>query len=170
MGLSIGDACAATGLSADTLRFYERIGLLDRVPRDDIESVRPGRLTVAEGALGEWQVGTVTVTLEPSGLQFTDDARDDLVVWESPAERAFVVLDRRQQGEHVVLGRVAFLADDLLAVGEQLARERLALARRNRVRCGCGWSCTRRSWVSFRRWDENCRISYRHIDTVTTYR
>ena len=28
MGLSIGDACAATGLSADTLRFYERIGLL----------------------------------------------------------------------------------------------------------------------------------------------
>ena len=34
MGLSIGDACAATGLSADTLRFYERIGLLDRVPRN----------------------------------------------------------------------------------------------------------------------------------------
>ncbi len=34
MGLRIGDACAATGLSADTLRFYERIGLLDRVPRN----------------------------------------------------------------------------------------------------------------------------------------
>ncbi|MQA98507.1 MAG: MerR family transcriptional regulator [Streptosporangiales bacterium] len=32
--LGIGDVTARTGLSADTLRYYERIGLLDPVPRD----------------------------------------------------------------------------------------------------------------------------------------
>ena len=67
------------------------VWVLDQVPRDDVESVRPGRLTVAEPALGEWQVGTVSVTLDPTGLRLTDDARDGLVVWESPPERAFVV-------------------------------------------------------------------------------
>lgn len=33
-GHSIGDAARATGMSADTLRYYERIGLLHRVLRD----------------------------------------------------------------------------------------------------------------------------------------
>ncbi len=67
------------------------VWLLDQVPRDDVEGVRPGRLTVAETALGEWQVGSVTVALGPTGLRLTDAARDGLVVWESPEERAFVV-------------------------------------------------------------------------------
>lgn len=34
MGLSIGEASARTGLSADTLRYYERIGLLGRIARN----------------------------------------------------------------------------------------------------------------------------------------
>ncbi|GAA4901593.1 MerR family transcriptional regulator [Streptomonospora salina] len=32
-GLSISEAADRTGLSADTLRYYERIGLMDPVPR-----------------------------------------------------------------------------------------------------------------------------------------
>jgi DNA-binding transcriptional MerR regulator len=32
--MTIGDVAARTGLSVHTLRYYERIGLLDRVPRD----------------------------------------------------------------------------------------------------------------------------------------
>lgn len=32
--MSIGEAARATGLSADTLRYYERIGLLPRIARD----------------------------------------------------------------------------------------------------------------------------------------
>jgi len=32
--LAIGDVAASTGLSVHTLRYYERIGLLDRVERD----------------------------------------------------------------------------------------------------------------------------------------
>ena len=35
MGLSIGEASEHTGLSPDTLRYYERIGLLGRVARND---------------------------------------------------------------------------------------------------------------------------------------
>lgn len=34
MGYSIADTCSRTGLSADTLRYYERIGLLRRVARN----------------------------------------------------------------------------------------------------------------------------------------
>ena len=34
MGVGISDAVAQTGLSADTLRFYERIGLLGPVARN----------------------------------------------------------------------------------------------------------------------------------------
>ena len=67
------------------------VALLDRVPRDDVEGVRPGRLTVAEPAVGQWSVGSVAVSLSEEGLRLTDVSRDDLVVWESPPGKPFVL-------------------------------------------------------------------------------
>lgn len=65
--------------------------LVDRVPRDEVDAVSPGRLKVAEGAIGSWSVGSVDVELSAEALRMTDPARDDLVVWESPAGTSFVV-------------------------------------------------------------------------------
>ncbi|MEO7148743.1 MAG: MerR family transcriptional regulator [Rhodanobacteraceae bacterium] len=42
-GLSIGGAAKACGFSADTLRYYEKIGLLPRVVRDAGDRRRYGR-------------------------------------------------------------------------------------------------------------------------------
>jgi len=67
------------------------VALIDRVPRDDVDTVSPGRLTVAQGAAGSWSVGVVEVELTEQSLRVTDSSREDLVVWESPPGSAFVV-------------------------------------------------------------------------------
>jgi alpha-glucosidase len=64
---------------------------VDRVPRDDLEAPQPGRLVVDEPALGQWRVGDVDVTMTESGLSMVDSTRDDLVVWESVPEVAFLL-------------------------------------------------------------------------------
>jgi len=76
--------------------------LLDRVPRDDVEAVEPGRLVVSEQAVGEWFVGGVEVILGETGLRMVDPERDDLVVWESSPDRAFLmaVLGEVEWTEH----------------------------------------------------------------------
>jgi alpha-glucosidase len=90
MGDVWGRRLAVAGLVLVLLAGLGVVWLVDQVPRDDVESVRPGRLTVAEPALGEWRVGTVSVRMGESGLTLTDEARDGLVVWQSPPDRAFV--------------------------------------------------------------------------------
>ena len=47
MSLSIGEVCRQTGLSADTLRYYERIGLLGRIARNGGGQRRYGAQDVA---------------------------------------------------------------------------------------------------------------------------
>lgn len=46
--LSMQQACEATGLSADTLRYYEKIGLLTRVPRSPGGARRYDRKTLEQ--------------------------------------------------------------------------------------------------------------------------
>ena len=64
-GLSIGDASAATGVSIQALRYYEREGLLlDPTPRD-----RGGRRRYSLGDL-EWIAGLVM--LRETGMPIAD--------------------------------------------------------------------------------------------------
>jgi alpha-glucosidase len=76
--------------------------VLDRVPRDEVDTVEPGRLTIAEQAVGEWQVESVQVRLDKSGLRLVDTERDNLIVWESTPDRPFVmgVLGQTQWSEY----------------------------------------------------------------------
>lgn len=48
VGLTIQQACEATGLSADTLRYYEKIGLLRKVPRSAGGARRYDRKTLEQ--------------------------------------------------------------------------------------------------------------------------
>lgn len=64
---------------------------VDRVPRDDVEAPRPGRLSVDEPALGQWRVGDVQVAMTESGLSMVDSARDGLVVWQSVPDEPFLL-------------------------------------------------------------------------------
>ena len=90
---------AVVGLVLVLLVGLGLVWLVGQVPEDDVESARSGRLIVNEPAQGQWRVGSVTATLTEENLSFVDTARDDLVVWESPPNRAFVL---------AVLGDVAW--------------------------------------------------------------
>lgn len=46
--LTVGDAARQLGLAADTLRYYDRIGLLRRAARRDSSSTRP---TICRGCV-----------------------------------------------------------------------------------------------------------------------
>jgi sulfoquinovosidase len=92
-------ALGALALSLALIAALAVLWALDRVPADDVEAIEPGRLSVSEQALGEWLVGGVRVTITESGLQMVDGERDDLVVWESGPNRAFLM---------AVLGDVAW--------------------------------------------------------------
>jgi len=81
----------ALALSLGLIAALGVLALLDRVPRDDVESIEPGRLVVSEQALGEWLVGGVRVTMTEAGLTMADSERGDLVVWESLPDRAFLL-------------------------------------------------------------------------------
>lgn len=56
-------------------------------PRDQLEVVGPGALTVAAAARGEWHVGSVAVRIDGEGLVITEGHR---TVWASPARESFV--------------------------------------------------------------------------------
>lgn len=65
--MRISEVAAATGLSVDTLRFYERIGLIDPPPRDDA-----GRRDYGEAVLG-W-IRFIT-QLNATGMKQADRVR-----------------------------------------------------------------------------------------------
>jgi sulfoquinovosidase len=90
---------AAAGLVVILVLGLALVAAFDRVPRDHVESVPPGRLTVEPAAVGSWWVGDVEVSLDDAGLRIVDTARDDLVVFESPPQSPFVA---------AVLGDVAW--------------------------------------------------------------
>lgn len=87
-GLTIEEAAARTGVSAHTLRYYERIGLLDAVPR-----APGGHRRYSDDDLG--RVGFLTL-LRQTGMSIRDMQR-------------FVELTRL--GDHTIADRVDVLVD-----------------------------------------------------------
>lgn len=87
-GVTIEEASARTGVTAHTLRYYERIGLLDPVPR-----APGGHRRYTDDDLG--RVGFLTL-LRQTGMSIRDMQR-------------FVELTR--QGEHTIADRVDVLVD-----------------------------------------------------------
>lgn len=62
-----------------------------RTPTDELAIVDPGTLTVAEGAVGSWQVDGLRVELTADGLSISDA---DRTVWASDPGAAFVTAGR----------------------------------------------------------------------------
>ena len=90
---------AAAGLVLILVLGLALVVAFDRVPRDDVESVVPGSLTVEPAAVGSWSIADVEVSLDEDGLRMIDTARDGLVVFESPPGGPFLA---------AVLGDVAW--------------------------------------------------------------
>jgi DNA-binding transcriptional MerR regulator len=102
--MAIGDVAARTGLSVHTLRYYERIGLLDRVPRDG-----GGRRTFGPDDLAWLDLLT---KLRRTGMSISDMVRYAELVRGGPAtspERLALL----QQHRDAVAVRIAELTDCL---------------------------------------------------------
>ncbi|MFC3996659.1 MerR family transcriptional regulator [Nocardiopsis sediminis] len=97
--LSISQAAERTGLSPDTLRYYERIGLIDPVPRS-----ASGYRVYDEGAL-QW-------------LEFVLHLRDTGM----PVRDMLEFARLRRQGEHTAPQRRALLAGHREKLREQARR------------------------------------------------
>jgi DNA-binding transcriptional MerR regulator len=119
-GLSIADAAALTGLSPDTLRYYERDGLMLRpVPRDT-----SGHRQFAEQDLHWVQLIT---KLRSTGMPIRDVRRyADLVRAGDGNERERLELLRAHR--QVVLARLAEVQDHLGAIDYKIGlyEDRLA--------------------------------------------
>lgn len=110
-GLTIGQAAQTTGLSVDTLRYYEREGLLGPVARDT-----SGRRRYADDDL-HW-AGLVTC-LREAGLgiadlrRFTDLLRSD----HEPVERTEFLQRRRAdlQGQVIAMQKAISVLDEKIA-------------------------------------------------------
>ncbi|MFC4563918.1 MerR family transcriptional regulator [Nocardiopsis mangrovi] len=97
--LSISQAAERTGLSPDTLRYYERIGLVDPVPRS-----AAGYRVYGEDAL-QW-------------LEFVLHLRDTGM----PVRDMLEFARLRRQGEHTAPLRRALLAEHREKLREQVRR------------------------------------------------
>ena len=107
--LPIGDAAAATGLSPDALRYYEREGLIGPISRDtsgrrlftEADVAWIGVVTCMRGAgLGMADLRTFTTLLrsddEPSGrTAFLRRRREDLLGRRETLDRAIQVLEEK---------------------------------------------------------------------------
>lgn len=82
---------AVVALTGALLASLVLLYVVDRVPRDEVQAISPGRLSVSDAARGQWMVEGVVVTMDEAGLRMLDSRRDDLVVWESVPSRAFVM-------------------------------------------------------------------------------
>lgn len=111
--LTPGEAARASGLTLDTLRYYERIGLLDRVERG------PGGQRRYTPADLDWL--DVLRYLRGSGMSIGD-------------LRRYVELSHG--GEATVPARLALLVEHDARVGERLAE---LTAQRARLRDKIGW-------------------------------
>ncbi|MBZ4322446.1 MerR family transcriptional regulator [Streptomyces huiliensis] len=120
-GLSIGGVVRATGMSVDTLRFFEREGLLLRpVPRN-----AAGR-RVYEQADVDWL--SLVARLRASGMPVATVARFAALVRSGPGNEA-LRLELLREHERAVRERIAALGADLeiiqgkVAVYERHVRE-----------------------------------------------
>ncbi len=64
--------------------------IFGQVPRDRVAGLTPGRLSVADSAVGSWRVGVIEVTLDSEQLRVVDVERD-LLVWQSQPGAAFAL-------------------------------------------------------------------------------
>lgn len=76
--LSIGDLAARTGVSPDTIRYYERLGLLPRAPRS----------TGRQRRFDESHVERLTFVRRARALGFGLDAIGSLLMLASPGRRS----------------------------------------------------------------------------------
>ena len=105
--MAIGDVAERTGLSVHTLRYYERIGLLDPVPRDS-----GGRRAFGADDLA-WL--TLLTKLRRTGMPIAEMVRYAELVRGGPAthpERLLLL----QRHRDAVAARIAELADCLEVV------------------------------------------------------
>ncbi|KAB7833485.1 MerR family transcriptional regulator [Streptomyces mobaraensis] len=104
-GRSIGETVRATGMSVDTLRFFEREGLLLRpVPRN-----AAGR-RVYERADVDWLL--LVARLRASGMPVATVARFAELVRSGPGNEA-LRLELLREHERAVRARIAALGEDL---------------------------------------------------------
>ncbi len=119
--LSIRQACEATGLSADTLRYYERIGLLGRVPRSPGGARRYDRKTLEQ----------IRFIQRAKAMRFSlEEIRDLLRFRESPHTSREEVRALAQQKGALIRAQIEQL--------EHLEKElRLLLNLCRQSTCGC---------------------------------
>ena len=110
--LLIGEAAARTGLSVETLRYYDRAGLLGPLRRD-----HGGRRVFDPGALG---VLDVVLRLRRSGMPVEDVRRFAELLREGDTHRSGRLALLRQHRDRVV-GHLDDLRSDLAVVEWKIA-------------------------------------------------
>jgi MerR family mercuric resistance operon transcriptional regulator len=112
-GLSIGSLAARTGTAPDTIRYYERLGLMPRAPRS------AGR----HRCFGETHVQSLLFIRRARALGFSLDAVRSLLSLSTPARRSCESVRKLAQG-HLddVRARLAELQRLEAALAETVAR------------------------------------------------
>ncbi len=119
--MSMRQACEATGLSADTLRYYEKIGLLTRVPRSAGGARRYDRRTLEQ----------IRFIQRAKAMRFTlEEIRDLLRFRESPqtSREEVRALARRKQ---------ALIREQIEQMAHLEKELQLLLNLCTRSNCGC---------------------------------
>lgn len=118
-GLAIRDVAARTGLSVDTLRWYEREGLLPRTPRG-----RDGRRVYPRPLV---ELVELVVALRRTGLPVADTRTFVELAEEGPAShgRRMALLERHREAIHEQQRQ---LAADLAAVESKVQHYRDLIA------------------------------------------
>jgi DNA-binding transcriptional MerR regulator len=117
--MTIGDVAAQTGLSVHTVRYYERIGLLDRVARD-----ASGRRLFDDDDIG-WLI--LLTKLRRTGMPIADMVRYAELVRGGPATHP-QRLELLQRHRDAVAARIADLTDCLTVVDYKISNYRGAFA------------------------------------------
>jgi DNA-binding transcriptional MerR regulator len=115
--LTIGQVAELTGLSAHTLRWYERVGLLEDVARDAYGNRQYSRRDLRRLVM--------LMRLRTTGMPVSEMQRYAVLLREGPStepERARLLEDHRDR----VLGHIAELHRDLDMINRKIASYRRA--------------------------------------------
>jgi DNA-binding transcriptional MerR regulator len=108
---SVGEMADEVGLSVHTLRWYERVGLLDPVHRDS-----GGRRRYGDGDLARLRF---LIRLRSTGMPVRDMVRYVDLVRDGPAtlaERAAILVEHRER----VLAQIEALQEDLKIINYKI--------------------------------------------------